>query len=180
MPWPTYNCFVVEHRQAVLRVRHWALRAGPRQESHGEAHDRSSLVLLLVFVQVLIWRRFLFVQDFAMASGIEVFTLISHTLFDPADIINKVLVPVKWPNAWSSTLTWFLFCQFAERWSAAFDVPIIHRHCWGTAWAYFGGILWTPTGWRHRGVWVVARAHSGGAWVWGYQPGTSAVTIGPK
>jgi len=27
-----------------------------------------------------------------MASGIEVFTPVSHTLFDPADIINKVLV----------------------------------------------------------------------------------------
>jgi len=29
------------------------------------------------------------VTDFAMASGIEVFTPVSHTLFDPADIINK-------------------------------------------------------------------------------------------
>ncbi|KAG2649360.1 hypothetical protein PVAP13_1NG108400 [Panicum virgatum] len=29
------------------------------------------------------------VSDFAMASGIEVFTPVSHTLFDPADIINK-------------------------------------------------------------------------------------------
>jgi hypothetical protein len=34
----------------------------------------------------------LFVQDFAMASGIEVFTPVSHTLFDPAEIISKVLV----------------------------------------------------------------------------------------
>ncbi|XP_039821464.1 (6-4)DNA photolyase isoform X1 [Panicum virgatum] len=32
------------------------------------------------------------VTDFAMSSGIEVFTPVSHTLFDPADIINKVLV----------------------------------------------------------------------------------------
>ncbi|CAN6230791.1 unnamed protein product [Urochloa humidicola] len=29
------------------------------------------------------------VTDFAMASGIEVFTPVSHTLFDPAEIINK-------------------------------------------------------------------------------------------
>ncbi|KAF8691458.1 hypothetical protein HU200_040600 [Digitaria exilis] len=28
-------------------------------------------------------------DDFAMASGIEVFTPVSHTLFDPAEIINK-------------------------------------------------------------------------------------------
>jgi hypothetical protein len=30
-----------------------------------------------------------------MAMGIEVVTPVGHTLFDPADIINKVLVPVK-------------------------------------------------------------------------------------
>ncbi|OEL20415.1 (6-4)DNA photolyase [Dichanthelium oligosanthes] len=46
------------------------------------------------------------VTDFAMASGIEVFTPVSHTLFDPAEIINK--------NGGRPPLTYQSFISIAE------------------------------------------------------------------
>lgn len=46
---------------------------------------------ILSFVNPVIRSGFLSQQNYASAAGIELFSPVSHTLFNPADIIQKVL-----------------------------------------------------------------------------------------
>ena len=112
----------------------------------------------------------LFQQNYASSAGIEVFSPVSHTLFNPADIIEKVSEKFGINRVWNFCckgcyllaskdaivftnwllLSWMQLMSTKEWGKATTELSILFEACWGTlmgiiptfSWPFFNSSCW--------------------------------------